>query len=144
MVDIPGGRTLETGKMVNPATGRETEYEEVWRSAEPLASMKDVVVVLRTRDDNPGRRGMVVRVGQYVQGILRDGDDVMVQRREWKAGSGWEVTAKLGPDLLSSAMGMVTSEGTLDQKLRVGGTVYGGGTMWDVVELSGDDDGVMK
>lgn len=143
MFDIPGGRTLETGKMVNPATGRETEYEEVWRPAEPLGSMKGVVVVLRTEDEDPGRRGVVVRVGQYVQGILRDGDDVMVQRMEWKAGAGWGVTAKLGPELLDFAMGVATGEDTQSQNMKLGGTVTGSGIVWQVVELSGDVEVVM-
>ncbi|OIW25695.1 hypothetical protein CONLIGDRAFT_708394 [Coniochaeta ligniaria NRRL 30616] len=119
MVDLPGGRTLETGSMVNPATGRVTGYEEVWGSGAPLGGMEGVVVVLRTEDGECGRRGVVVRVAQYVQGILRDGDRVMVQRREWREGD------------------------VREQKVKLGGTVAGGGIVWDVVELDGDQDGVV-
>ena len=31
---LPGGRSLERGAMVNPATGALTEYEEIWKEEE--------------------------------------------------------------------------------------------------------------
>lgn len=132
MRGISGGRTLETGKMVNPATGVETEYEEVWRGEEPVG---DAVVVLRTEEE--GRRGVVVRVGQYAQGILREGDEVVVQRREWTDGAGWGVTARLGDGGLDFAMGVATGEDGAREEVELGGKVAGGGFVWEVVELSG-------
>ncbi|KXH41566.1 hypothetical protein CSAL01_01068 [Colletotrichum salicis] len=37
MYEQPDGLTLEKGRMVNPANGRETDYEELWKDIEPAA-----------------------------------------------------------------------------------------------------------
>ncbi|KAJ6598683.1 hypothetical protein B0H10DRAFT_1826065, partial [Mycena sp. CBHHK59/15] len=36
---LPDGTTIEAGEMVNPATGRVTAYEEVWRDEESGAAL---------------------------------------------------------------------------------------------------------
>src|ERR1700712_1231817 len=54
------GRTLEKGCMVNPATGKLTDYEEVWKDLDAIAVGKDsseeerqkaCCVVLHLQDD---------------------------------------------------------------------------------------------
>ncbi len=75
--------------MVNPATGLETDYEELWRSPQILATTADfgtrrrretgeeerAASLLRdARRFSSGERGVVVLLGQYCQGFMREGD----------------------------------------------------------------------
>lgn len=83
------GRTLELGTMVNPATGVLTPYEEMWRDVAAVATGADKVkyCVVITMDDPVHRaRGMVVRIGQWCQGLLKIGDETTVERWEYVAG----------------------------------------------------------
>ncbi|KAI1168580.1 hypothetical protein F5B18DRAFT_646367 [Nemania serpens] len=70
------GRTLETGRMANPATGKLTDYEEVWtdlkvegvpevhqNSAAFTQQPRGVCVVLEMGDEECEGRGMVVCPG---------------------------------------------------------------------------------
>lgn len=76
------GRTLETGSMVNPATGEITDYEEMWLDvdAERVNGEERVCVVLRAEDAQKEIRGLVIRIGRYIQGVLRKGESFAVER----------------------------------------------------------------
>ncbi|KAJ0158492.1 hypothetical protein CTA2_11462, partial [Colletotrichum tanaceti] len=85
MYEQADGLTLEKGRMVNPATGEETDYEELWRDVEPVAvvgSGGEAVecIVLRFEDEQAGARGSVVWLGRFCQGISRVGADVTAER----------------------------------------------------------------
>lgn len=138
----PDGRAVEVGSMVDPATGRETEYVEVWVPGEVGGGE---VVVLRTerRGEDEGERGVVVRVGRWVQGVLRVGKAVCVGRWERGGDGWWRVVARMG-EALDDVLGWVTEGKKGEQRLEVGGKVVEAeGRVWDVVELVGDVDGVM-
>ncbi|KAJ9150318.1 hypothetical protein NKR23_g3728 [Pleurostoma richardsiae] len=130
MFPQPDGTTLETGKMVNPATGVETDYEEVWKDEEPIwidgASVP--CTVLQLQDDDRGVRGMVVRLGQYCQGVMREGDDFTAERWEWRAAR-WALTARVGN-------GRVPCSGVanLDPQLKTGDALDDGDYRWKIVE----------
>ena len=129
--------------MVNPATGVETEYEEVWEAPRGGNEGLGEVVVLRTvgGGGEGEERGMVVRVGGYVQGVLRTGERVDVGR--WKRrGVGWEVVARMGGGW-DEVVGVVTGREKGVGGLRVGGRVRAGGREWEVLELEGGVDGLM-
>ena len=132
----PGGSELETGRMVNPETGIEAEYEEAWSSLEPLAELgskgRPICVVLRTRDDERGVRGMVIRLGQFCQGILRDGDAATVERWEWKRESGWTLTARFGEARLPVGALLGNS-----QRFKVEDAVDDGTRIWKIIEVDG-------
>ncbi|SPO01445.1 uncharacterized protein DNG_04118 [Cephalotrichum gorgonifer] len=126
---------LEAGRMVNPATGIEADYEEAWGSVEPIATEssgdRPVCVVLQTVDDGVGVRGMVVRVGQFCQGILRAGGDVTVERWEWREGE-WTLSARFGEGRLPvhALAGDVAN-------LVVDEVVQDGERAWRIVEVVG-------
>lgn len=67
---------IETGRMVNPATGIDTEYEERWSENFPefVWGRPLTVLVLQLHDDANGKRGLWVRLGNRAQGVLRVGD----------------------------------------------------------------------
>ena len=131
------GRTLERGSMVNPATDRMTEYEECWQDVEAttMASegnsedRKKVSTVLQLHDEAHRARGMVVRVGQFCQGIFRVGSQVSLERWEWEKSGGWKRTVRIGD--LWVPCGVVL-EG---EKLVMGGEVRHGEYSWKVVEI---------
>ncbi|KAG9232783.1 hypothetical protein BJ875DRAFT_505772 [Amylocarpus encephaloides] len=92
---------LERGAMVNPATGQVEDYQEFWVDIEPTKlegeEERRSWVLKTVTEDDEGRvvRGMIVRIGEYIEGVLRVGEDVGVRRWQWK-GSNWEETLRIG------------------------------------------------
>lgn len=85
-------RTLEQGRMVNPETGAETDYEEIWVDEEPKGVPSDKgkqIVVLDFQGNGEAERGRVVKLGRLCQGLLRVGDTITAERWEWQEGKGW-------------------------------------------------------
>lgn len=83
-----GVHTLEVGQMVNPETGKLTRYEESWVDLKVAVTEvggegKRWSVVLGLEDEVNGVKGMVVRVGQWCQGIIKARGEVAVERWEW-------------------------------------------------------------
>lgn len=128
--------------MPHPRTGQPTDYEEVWIDEPAMggglaggevaaAGGAVVAVVLTLQDDENRARGMVVRVGQFCQGVLRAGDAFACERWEWTAGQGrgWRRAARVGDLFLPCGLAM--EEG----KIRLGGSVRFGDFKWTVVEL---------
>lgn len=126
---LPNGLVLEKGSMVNPVTGKVTPYEEVWEDVEVEVIKQVLCVVVQLHDDSRKARGMVVRVGQFCQGILRVGSEVSVERWEWKEGS-WEIRVRMGTMGLPCIMGMEPGD------LKVGRTISRAQGDWTVMELT--------
>jgi hypothetical protein len=90
---LPNGDELERGEMLNPVSGKVGPYEEVWRD-EPLPPNLQVTVALTETDG--GVKGVVVRMGQWLQGILRISPDEVVASRYWWAAGDWALRANYG------------------------------------------------
>lgn len=81
--------TTERGAMVNPRTGVLTEYEEVWQDLEISKCGEDEVFVswvacLGGPHSAPSRKGVLCRIGQWIQGVLRVNEsDMRVMRWKW-------------------------------------------------------------
>jgi hypothetical protein len=129
--------TLETGRMLNPATGAETDYEEVWRS-EPIqmvpgAGGGDAVTCLALQMEGGSegvKRGLVVRLGQYCQAFARDGDEIALERLRWDADQQrWASSVRIGRlEFPTDIATYLAHEARADDEVRVGGAV------WKVVE----------
>ncbi len=139
------GTTLEKGRMVNPATGKMTDYEECWRDVEALSTEaspaagekeglgnggKRVCTVLQLHDDTNKARGMVIRIGQFVQGVLRVGEAFALERWEWEKKEGWKRSVRIG-DLFVPCGVLLGGE-----RVKLGGEVRYGDFGWRVVETS--------
>ncbi|CAF3516846.1 unnamed protein product [Fusarium graminearum] len=125
--------TLEKGSMVNPDTGIDTAYEELWHDATPTAvpGEPDVrALVLQTEDEEKGVRGCVVRLGRYAQGLIRVGEEIALERWEWTEG-GWKRTVRMGDEELP--IEKILGEETLDED----DSVDVSGRTWKVIEASG-------
>ncbi|KIW03957.1 uncharacterized protein PV09_04793 [Verruconis gallopava] len=107
------GKSLEKGSMVNPETGRETDYEEVWEDvalAYPANLEYDrYVLTLDSGEDGVERsreRGVAVQLGAWFQTIQRrdwfdeDGmarTDLAVSRWKWDEECGrWNIVVGAG------------------------------------------------
>lgn len=78
-------------------------------------------------------RGMVVRLGQFCQGVLRVGDEFAAERWEWKAQSGWEKVFAIGDPKMNMPCDVACYQAA--QKLRAGNEiVYGPNETWQCVE----------
>ena len=128
---------MEYGSNVDPETGKVITYEECWKDVEIKAVNgapgldSKVCVVLQLHDDAHEARGMVVRLGQYVQGVIRVGDHFALERWEWKGASeGWKRLVRIEDYFLPCNVAME------EEKIRLGGEVKFGEFVWKVVELS--------
>lgn len=96
------GETVESGSMVNPDTGVLQPYEECWLDGEPGPGEASGGWVMQHHDEAgeagaAGGRGVVVRIGERVQGVLRVGKEVAVGRWEMVAGApSWTAVAEIG------------------------------------------------
>ncbi|PNY25004.1 Uncharacterized protein TCAP_05086 [Tolypocladium capitatum] len=131
------GSTLETGSMMNPATGRVAPYEEVWDDEVPTppppsptgrGAVNCVVLEL----DDGERRGRVVRLGRHCQGFVRVGEGIALERWEWLHGPGWTRTVRMG-DLAVPCRHVLQDD---DRGFEVGDAAGTGHDGWKVVEVS--------
>ncbi|TFB01670.1 hypothetical protein CCMA1212_006578, partial [Trichoderma ghanense] len=134
--------TLEKGRMVNPDTGKDTDYEEMWFDPPPKATSgadKALCVVLLMEDEEKGKKGMFVRLGEWAQVLVRDGEgdgegDVVAERWEWRDdGLGWRRRVRLGDEGREMPCEEVL-RGEIE--MRVGGEVKVGDDVWRVVEVA--------
>ncbi len=129
--------------MVNPATGVETDYEELWRSPRILATPSKPgldgaagetatrCVVLRLQDYERGEFGMVVLLGQYCQGLLRKGDTITVERWQWEPETRrWKKEFKIGRGILACSAAIERAH-----ELKKDSDLVLGSQAWRVVEL---------
>lgn len=140
MITQDNGNVLEKGNFVSPITGQREYYEELWEEVptEKLAFGKDphVCTVLRTEDQEKMSKGMIIRLGDYCQGILKKEGEVTVERWEShvndvnsKQGK-WHKTATVGTDE------MPCDEVLGSEPPHEGQQINRAGMMWDVVEVA--------
>ncbi|KDQ58511.1 hypothetical protein JAAARDRAFT_128365 [Jaapia argillacea MUCL 33604] len=103
--------SVERGRMWNAERGAVGEYEEGWLEVAVQGRGRCVVLEIGKGDQSAGvgdsrATGMIVRVGQYCQGIVKIGEQTLVERWECvegELGGNWKLTGK----------GSVGSEGAL-------------------------------
>lgn len=126
---------METGRMVNPATGEVGAYEEVWEAQD--VGETGVCVVLRTVEEKGEEvRGVAVRVAGWCQGVMKDNaGGLWVERWRWEEGKGWVLVLRVGEEGVlgcTAAMGVKTD----GAGIRVGEVVTTKGLGWKVEEVT--------
>ena len=128
------GDVLERGTQIDPITGLQTEYEELWGDlkAEKVGEEKEhVSIVLRIENHEPRTRGLVVRVGDWCQGIMKSKGTLNIERWRWvKAKNNWERVVKIGSGDLPCAI--ACNSHMVGEK----STIVSGDLEWNVVEKS--------
>ena len=140
----------ERGTMAN-AQGALQEYEEGWVDLPLDAYQKDtrrtsesgyrgsndiVCVVIKTVDGastipsgQTQSKGLMIRLGNFVQGILRQGDNFAVERWFRDGGqSSWKLVNRLGSGEIPCSMSFSESG------LKQASTSTVGGLVWEVIE----------
>jgi len=92
---LPNGDELETGEMLNPATGRVMAYEEIWRKLPLLDTAVDAICLESVGGDG---KAFIGQIGQRFQGIFVQGESVTAVRRIYREGI-WEDLYKVGKHL---------------------------------------------
>ena len=97
---------IEKGEMINPAIGALQRYEEAWEELRNMEKAPWIVlqtVTLENSSHEESRsqnvRGIILRVGDFCQGILRTEINVVVQR--WmldKVLKKWQLLFNVGPE----------------------------------------------
>ena len=139
----PNGDVLEQGTQIHPVTGFECRYEELWGDVE-VNVVKDgekrVSMVMKVDDEDRNARGLVVRVGQYCQGILKIGSELTLERWEWmnsespvepqseSSSGGWRCKLKIGDGSLPCDKAMIDG-------VHNGATIRSGALEWRVIEV---------
>ena len=123
------GVTLEKGRMRHPESGEVREYEEAWRGVEVSAVRGErVSVVLEMEMAASEERGVIVRVGQFCQGIVRVGDEIVVERWVWSDEEGvWARVARIG-----DAAATLPCDATWAETVREGDKIARDGFVWSV------------
>ncbi|QIW95198.1 hypothetical protein AMS68_000716 [Peltaster fructicola] len=125
MIPMPSlGLTLERGNMCNPATGQATDYVEGW--IDDAVESTDYAVLELSGE----ARGLFIKLGSWMQGVARAGDNFALQRWHQTDGA-WSLQATLGNiDFPSNAAS--------SSRLRVGDNVTAGNGnehwTWTVIE----------
>jgi len=137
MYTQPGGDILECGEHINKMTGEVEKYEELWGDV-PVQQVGEgtegadghISVVAKAEDTERKIRGVIVRVGDWCEGILKEGEEITVERWHWTEGGGWERIARLGRGRLLSCALM------FDEGMIKVGKGYGyEGLEWQIVEI---------
>lgn len=135
-------QTLEHGSAPNFQTGAMQSYEEMWTDLPILPcspSRSKYAVVLRLDNAQYRVRGVVVRLGQFCQGIVMKEKYCTIERwqfkreRESEAGE-WKRVARIGDQMLPCAT-TFKPEGLIQ-----GGKIRYGDYEWEVDELVGWSD----
>jgi hypothetical protein len=92
------GETMEYGSMENPIKKVVEKYEECWIDllVGEVEGEKEKISWCYTTEGASGERGMVIRIGEYIQAVVRKGTEVSVARWKWSVGKGWEVVVTTG------------------------------------------------
>ncbi|GAW24936.1 hypothetical protein ANO14919_145320 [Xylariales sp. No.14919] len=137
------GQTLETGRMMNPATEKLADYEEMWTDLEPegipegnknsgelIEQWRGRCVVLELEDEHQGR-GMAVCLGRYYQGVVRIGQRFAAERWLWEDGE-WRRKFRVGDLWIPGPEHMYSDTLSQGEQIRLEDTHE----RWRVVEMS--------
>lgn len=155
--NLPNGDVLERGKQRHVAvTGEELEesYEELWTNVkiEPISGertdgeqadggqKKRVSIVIKAEDGQGKVVGLVVRIGGWCQGVMRNLDgSIGVERWCWtkseeeegREKEGWRCVVQVGDGMMPCPM----TFGGAAVYLVEGQRIPGSGGVWTVVEI---------
>jgi len=145
MYPQPDGTVLEKGAMANPATGKITDYEELWQDLEPEPTGEGenrVCYVFRLDEPSKTARGMVIRIGKYIEGVLRIGDHITAVRWQWRPRSetgsiaAWYRTLAIGNGAIPCEALFTASNNGQESSVETGQAVLDGtGMKWTCIEV---------
>jgi len=136
------GDVLERGNMAHPDTGKMMDYEELWRDIMPSTtdgSSTRYSFVMKLDEPAKAARGMLIRIGAHIEGVIRIGNELSVARwhyREAKHGDGkgsWARGLVIGRGCFPLEALVSHADGTAPV-LRERSMVMAGDMAWTCVE----------
>ena len=132
MFSQENGEVLESGRMINPASGRDEAYEECWADVD-LPEGDNTGWVVRLQGEGDRTRGIVVRVGRWMQGVLKNDDECSVGR--WRYDSSDKVANSRTWDVLVMIRNLELPEKLFGQgRLDLGEKMVGKNGVWECIE----------
>ncbi|KAI0539854.1 hypothetical protein GGR58DRAFT_203447 [Xylaria digitata] len=138
------GQSLETGRMVNPATEKLTDYEEIWTDVEvegipgPNDNSEGLIqrprgrcIVLELKDEERQEWGVAVLLGRYFQGVVRIGQQFGAERWLWEDGE-WKRKFRIGHLCIPGPEHVYNDTLSHGEQVRLEDTLL----QWRVVETS--------
>lgn len=132
MYPVSETRDLEKGSMPNPATGIDTEYEEVWDDMPVDVPEKSATCsTFLAEDADKEIKGCIMKLGSWCQGVLRVGKEISAERwRFMDEENRWVLVARVG----KKSIGCEIAFGD-DKSLEVGKMIGVEGLTWTVKEV---------
>jgi hypothetical protein len=129
-----GKRYIRTGTVADPGYRNPQVFAENWANTDVHATEREppgrpCCIVLRTTSDSAVAEGLIVRVGQYCQGIIKVDGEMSAERWYWDEFDEWERLFHIGPQFIPCAM-------ALDNETRKGAILRFGAIVWEVCEVS--------
>ena len=112
----------------------DSDLRTLARHGDPLEESPNLVSCVLQHDDAAKRsRGMVIRVGQFCQGVLRVGDEFAAERWEWTEQGGWRKVFASGSKSLNMPCDVACHLAVKMLRVR-NDVVYGPDETWQCVE----------
>ncbi|KAL8700841.1 MAG: hypothetical protein Q9201_005234 [Fulgogasparrea decipioides] len=139
MITLDNGDVLERGSTLNEKTGEVELYEELWTDlpmdAEGLEN-GHVCVVLRTESEEGKTKGMVVKIRDWCQGMLKIGNEVTVERWQWTQDAVQKNTGKWGRTVRIGKAVLPCTDLLGDKQAQERTNIQCDGVPWKVIEVT--------
>lgn len=133
---LANGDVMEVGMMRNPKSGLVELYKEYWAVPAPKPRSVTPSVVVTTEDRG---KGIIVRVGNYCQGIYQSSDGELFWLERWAREGGTGDGKWIRDHRSTTRTGEVESDlptlWTVDDSRKTGDEVKANGRTWKVTEV---------
>lgn len=130
---LANGDVMEVGMMWNPKSGTMEMYKEYWTAPTPKPDRVTPSVVVVTED---GGKGIIVRVGDYCQGIYQssNGQEFWLERWTVKGEVEW-IKDQRSNTPRGKKESILPTAWSVDESRKVGDETNANGRSWKVTEV---------
>lgn len=127
---LSNGDTMEIGFMM--LRGEWKMFKEYWINGASEPTPPYVAMELVPTKGEEGEKGMVIKIGNYCQGILQNSSELWVERWHTESNNEW----KLDSRSTSSQDTVLPCQWLIAEVRKLGESLELGGRLWKVVETS--------
>ncbi|KAK5053148.1 hypothetical protein LTR84_002122 [Exophiala bonariae] len=127
---LSNGDTMEIGFMM--LRGEWKMFKEYWLDGSPEPNPSYMAMELMPSSGNNSEKGMVIRIGNYCQGILQNDSDLWVERWQTDSNGEWKIDARS----TKSHEAVLPCQWSAVEGRKLGDSIEFGDRSWKVVETS--------
>lgn len=127
---LSNGDTMEIGFMM--LRGEWKMFKEYWVDGATEPNPPYVAMELMPSDGDDSEKGMVIRIGNYCQGILQNTSQLWVERWQTDSNGDWKIDGRS----TSSGEAALPCQWSVAEGRKMGDSIELGGRLWKVVETS--------